>query len=169
MKAGFINTGMEVEGVRQPKGFDIDPIRIERTWLLWKKTIYEFKLRPSHPLTFIHPDGRWMQPDRHFETDQGSLPPFLQPIICAKDRFIGFYLHDSGYIHGGLHVSNDEGKTWSFQKMSRSEIDSLLVTMMSFDPVPAGFVQMGVVWLGVKMGGWVSFNRGDLRKKGEKA
>ena len=63
--------------------------------------IYEFRLNARDPLTWHLPDGTEIQPDRHFETDQGSVPHLLNWLI-TRGQFRAFYLHDPSYIHHGL-------------------------------------------------------------------
>jgi hypothetical protein len=58
--------------------------------------IYEFTLDPENPLTLHMPDGTEMQPDRHFFTDQGSVPHCLDWII-TRGQFRAYYPHDSVY------------------------------------------------------------------------
>lgn len=163
MKPGWINSGMEIGGIRQPKGFDIRDYRREYFVLfgrrLWcTKTIYLFELNELHPLTFIHPDGRWIQPGRRFPTDQGSVPRLCQ-LIVIKDRFLGFYLHDFGYEHGYVWVSWDCGKTWVKQYLTRRGHDELLDVSVRYDPAPAGVMERAAVWAGVRSGGWCAWNR----------
>lgn len=162
MKPGWINTGMIVDGVEQPKGFDIYPIRVETRRLLPDRTIYRFELMPDTPLTFIHPDGRWMQPCKLFETDQGSVPWLMQRWI-PKDRFIAFYLHDSSYLTAYAWTSFDHGETWGKQTLTRREADAILKIGTLLDPAPATERQARAIWLGVRLGGWAAWLR-KIRK-----
>ena len=162
MQAGFLNSGFD----GTPRGFDLREIDIQRTWLLWEKMIYEFTLNVRHPLTYVTEDGRFIQPDKHFQTDQGSLPPFIQPLICAKDRAIGFYIHDSAYTEGGMYVSRDEGKTYKFEEMLRENVDALLFEMCKHDPRPLNIAQRYAIWCGVRIGGGIAgYNKGDYRRR----
>jgi hypothetical protein len=160
MKAGFYNSGQN----GQLKGYDAYVIRYEHNWILADTAIYHFTLTPIHPLFFIHPDGRWMQPNKMFETDQGSVPALVQ-LFIPKDRFIGFYFHDSGYASKGLWVSHDKGVTWKFEPFTRKQLDDLLHDMVLLDPEPAGECQANSIWTGVRIGGWASYGKGDLRKR----
>lgn len=158
MENGFVNSGM----CGQFRGFSIEPVRQDSYLWLFKKTIYEFKLHMHHPLMFIY-NNIVYQPDRHFLTDQGSLPRIMQWMI-QKDRFIGFYFHDSGYRHGGLHVSYDHGETFRFEAMSRSCLDNMLSVMVTLDPEPGNRLTRWAIWWGVRLGGWLSYGKGDERK-----
>lgn len=154
-KPGFINSGMEVDGVLQPDGFDINPIRIEPylfnfKWNPFTKTIYQFKLLDP-PFTFIHPDSRWIQPGKVFETDQGTVPKIFQPII-PKDRFLGFYPHDFACRYGYLWVSKDNGTTWNKEYIKRWEADALLEIMVQYDPVPGWWITRKIIKTGVNIG-----------------
>lgn len=163
LKPGFINTGMVVDGIDQCEGFDIYPHHQDTYMLIFKKTIYEFQLNQKTPLTFIHPDGRMFQPDRHFFTDQGSVPRVLQTIV-PKDRFVGFYLHDSAYRFKGLYVSCNGGQSYRFEEMLRVEVDELLKVMIKYDPYPGNVVLQYGILAGVRVGGWYGWGRGDERK-----
>lgn len=164
MKGRFINHGF----FGTQKGYNIADNEIVKSWLFWDKVVYDFKLSTKYPLTFIHPDGTHYQPDKTFRTDQGSLPPFLQDKICAKDRFRGFYLHDSAYCHGGLWVSDGMGP-YHFIELTRVQADDLLYEMMRADPYPANIYQLYAVFLGVRCGGaFTGYGKGDRRKTPKK-
>lgn len=163
LKPGFVNTGMIVDQVHQREGFDLYPHHQDTYCLFFKKMIYEFTLHDKWPLMFIHPDGRIFQPDRHFLTDMGSVPRILQGVV-PKDRFIGFYLHDSAYRFKGLWVSNNGGMSFRFEEMLRVEVDELLRIMIKYDPVPGNVVLQYGVLAGVRIGGWYGWGRGDERK-----
>lgn len=89
----------------------LDKIRDEERWSFLKgtflegiltTTIWEFTNDPERPLTYHMPNGIEIQPDRHYETDLGSVPAVLQPLM-ANSRFLrSFLLHDSGYEYKGL-------------------------------------------------------------------
>lgn len=160
MKAGFINSGMN----GQIRGFEVWPIKqVPYLWLL-SKTIYQYQENSLSPMTFIHPDGRWIRPNKSFQTDQGSIPRMLR-LVIDKDRFLIFYFHDSGYMEKGLWVSNDKSVTWEFQKMERSEVDDLLLPGISFDPCPGNAATAYAVWSVVRMfGGFAGWGKGDRKK-----
>ena len=164
MKPGFYNTGQTIDGNDQPKGYNCHVTRYEKHFLFPATAIYSFELTDTHPLFFVHPDGRWIQPNRAFETDQGSVPALVQ-LFIPKDRYLGFYFHDSGYASKGLWVSHNGGKTWVFDPMTRRQVDELLKLMVPLDPVPGSKLEATNIWLGVRLGGWVSFGKGDLKKR----
>jgi len=155
---GFLNSGMK----GQPEGFEIRPDHQDKYLLIFKKTIYEFTLNEKNPLIFVHPDGTWYMPDRHFFTDQASIPRVLQTLV-PKDRFIGPYLHDSCYRHKGLWVSRTQGRSWLFDDMLREEADELLRLMCIYDPFPTNRATAFAIWAGCRMGGWYGWGRGDER------
>lgn len=159
MKAGFYNTGID----GQPDGYEINEVRQQRYMLVFYKTIYEFILNRKQPLMYVSDNGTMYQPDAHFETDQGSIPRCLQ-FFVQKDRFLGFYFHDSGYRFKGLWVSYDSGKTWRFVELLRAEVDALLREMIKNDPYSGNIITRCAIWVGVRIGGWYGWGRGDERK-----
>lgn len=166
MNPGWMNSGMVVDGIRQIKGFDIWPIRVEEHSLRPDETIYKFELLPASPLTFVHHDGRWIQPSRSFETNQGSVPWAVTRLI-PKDRVLGFYAHDSAYLSGYIWVSRDEGVTWAKETVTRLEADNLLRLMAVMDPQPLSERRALAIWLGVRIGGWMAWGK-QIRPAGDR-
>jgi hypothetical protein len=119
-----------------------------------RKAVYDFRLSVVHPLTYD--DGtRLIQPDRHFVTDMGSVPLMLQPLI-PKDRFLLSYIfHDSCYKHHGYWArSKHDGARWGFVPCQREDADLMLREMAHSE---GGCVSNWVVWLGVRLGGCLSW------------
>ncbi len=167
-KARFINTGLVIAGIQQPEGYKIKdagqvPYLHIGKFVLSYKSLYEFTLREPN-LTYIDSDGVWYRPDRHFITDRMSNPKITQ-CIWQESRFLGPLFHDSAYCHGGLWVSFDQGKTWKFHEMSRCEADNLLARMIIHDPYPGNYLSAGAIWAGVRLGGWLSWGKGDSRRE----
>lgn len=159
MSAGFINTGIN----GQPRGYELYEVRQARYFLVFLKAIYEFTLIKKTPLMYCSKSGILYQPDAHFETDQGSLPRVMQFFI-QKDRFLGFLFHDSGYRFRGLWTSYNGGRSWQFVAMLRAEVDALLREMIECDPFPGSVVARWLVWSGVRIGGWIGWDKGDERR-----
>jgi hypothetical protein len=67
-----------------------------------RKTKHEFWLDEFAPLTYVQDDGWMIQPDKHFWTDFGSIPLWLQWYL-PKDEFLGYFPHDSAYQSGKGH------------------------------------------------------------------
>ena len=132
-------------------------------WGLWKRRLYLFE---NIDLTFHHPQGYKIRPDKKFKTDMGSVPLFLQsliPVLFAKDRWLREYImHDSAYAHGGLWVALNGCEDYTFLKMQRPQVDDLL--SLTIKAGGGSCVSSGPIWLGVRAGGWASFKKGDLRK-----
>lgn len=128
----------------------------------WWTTVYEFALDPVAPLTFLDRNGDAWEPNRRYHTDQGSIPrfpPFVRMLI-PKDRFLGFYLHDSGYVFGGLW------KHGAFRVMTRKQVDDLLYDMIRADPKPGWRSTAWTIWSHVRMyGGLAGWCKGDRGKK----
>jgi len=150
---------METMSFENPGGFDLHySPDLTTAW----KTIYRFELCRRTPLSFVDRHGARWQPNRSFYTDQGSVPrfpPFLR-LIVPKDRFLAFYIHDSGYVFGGLYV---DGK---FRNMTRKAVDDLLYDMILADPKPGNRAVAYAVWMQVRLyGGWCGWKRGDIGKR----
>jgi len=144
-----------------PKGYTLveDPAKSS-----WWEIVYECTLDPKHPLGFLSEAGNRYQPDRHFFTNQGSLPrvpPFVR-MIWPKDRFLGFLIHDSGYIHGGLWMWSELCGRMAFKTMTRKQVDDLLYEMILADPIPGNRASAWMIWSHVRMyGGFCHFGAGD--------
>ena len=137
-----------------PEGYTIKRDDKRSTWF---KAIYEFTLLYPDPLTFIEYGGNQYQSDRHFFTDMGSIPRIAQ-LVIPKDRCLGFYLHDSGYMDCGLWING------VFEKMTRKQVDDLLYDMCMNDPIPTWRITARTIWLAVRAFGWMSWGKGDARK-----
>ena len=156
--------------------FRLDPIIPDwsgMSWYkkLWKRltytALYEFENDLLDPWTYHHPCGYSVRPDRHFVTDMGSIPKILQgliPVLFSKDLWLGdFCLHDSGYKHGGLWFAKHDPLVFTFSKMARSAVDEMLD--ITIHASGGGCISSAPIWAGVRLGGWASFDKGDLRKK----
>lgn len=159
-----------------PKGYTLvkDPIRST-----WRKAIYEFTLDGNFPLTYVSASGVKYRTDRHFYTDQGSVPKLFCQLFVPKDRFLGFYLHDSAFIHGGLWMNEPQWEMTTeigrdgmlnfvpkfvFREMTREKVDALLHDMVLADPRPGWNFTANCVWLGVRIGSlWTHYGEGDAR------
>lgn len=183
MTGSFENTGFldAKTGELSPKGFTLSPIRQApylcppgcESWWPVRTTIYDCALNRKTPLTYVDANGDRWRPDWHYETDMGSVPRLSQ-LIIPKDRFLGFYLHDSGYAHGGLWslklfrigppgLRNFDTR-WIFVGLSRRDVDDMLRAMILADPCPGCRGTADAVWAAVRLAGWTAWNKGDLRK-----
>lgn len=104
---------------------------IVRKWC-GRTGIYEYTADAERPLTMVLADGTEIQPDKHFETDMGSVPLRIQALpggLFQKDRWLAAYiLHDSGYSHGGLWVRRPGEGAFHFEPMTKAQVDDLLRT-----------------------------------------
>jgi len=87
----------------------------------WGRMRYEFRLDADDPLRWIEGGYCW-QPDRHFDSDGGSIPRLVQCVpALQKDRYWASYgFHDSHYRYGGLYQAG------LFIKESRRKADERL-------------------------------------------
>jgi len=154
--------------------FELVPIIPDWSGMSWYKkawkrltytALYEFINDPDDPWTFHHPDGYLVRPDKHFITDMGSVPKILQgliPVLFSKDLWLGDYcMHDAGYKHGGLWFAKRNITTFIFCKMKRGVVDELLD--LTIHASGGGCLSSAPIWFGVRLGGWFSFDKGDLR------
>lgn len=127
------------------------------------KAIYEFKNDPMDPLTYHAPDGRCYRPKDKMETDMGSVPAILQPLV-PKDRYIqSFLVHDSGYEDGGLFVSAiGQGDGFAFVILSRNGLDRLLQKGVGAEGGVA--FQRNAIYDAVNLFGWTVWKHGYKRE-----
>ena len=121
-------------------GFDINEDFAASTW--WK-TIYTYTARQS-AMSYYH--DKYFAPAVVFTTDQGSVPRVGQ-LFIPKDRFLGFYIHDSIYLLGGAYING------VFVIMTRKQADDLLFEMIMNDPLPGTPLTAWTVWSAVRMFG----------------
>lgn len=146
--------------------YDLRPLDEWTGWGLWKTRLYLFENDLIKPLTYHHPDGYTMRPDKKFKTDMGSVPLFLQsliPVIFAKDKWLKAYiLHDSAFCHKGLWFAKHDPRRYSFCEMKEKAVDDLLVLWIHASG--GSCLSSAPIWLGVRIGGRFSFGKGDKRK-----
>jgi len=123
-------------------------VLFKRWGLLWKVPLFEFTNSPIAPLTFCDADGSDWQPDNHFVTDGGSIPPPLwdMPFLSLGpwNSPRAFPLHDSIFTYGGAYRG---GK---FYRISRDHADGILRRAVLADTgskASAAAVRIGV-WVG---------------------
>jgi hypothetical protein len=165
MKPGFINTGMTIDGVRQPVGYTARFDHSESWGYFWQRQIYEITIDDRNPLAFVDEFGFWWMTDRHYFTDFGSIPPPLQniPGLDRERHRFPFLFHDSAYQERGLWRSPDCGENWRFIEMARVEADAFLSKTIRYDIIPGGTINRGSIFWGVRLGGLGHYGRGDLR------
>ena len=137
---------------QNPEGYTLIKVRDDHSGLIGTIAIYEFTLDYLEPLTFCYPDGGKIQPDQHLaETDLGSVPRWIQPLI-PKDRFLlSFLMHDSGYKHHGLYVAGKGGGKFMFQPMTRQQVDELLRQWVGAEG--GNWLQRSLIYRAVRLGG----------------
>jgi len=94
---------------------------------MYRKSIWEFQLNLDTPLTFRHPDGFLLQPDRHrAQTDLGSIPPPLRSLF-PQDEFVRSYiLHDSACRDHGLYLSYAQGSPFVLHEMESARVHEIM-------------------------------------------
>ncbi len=126
----------------------------KRRWgMFWRIPLSQFTTGRL-PLTFHDFDGTAYQPDRHFPTDGGSIPPFmwgipflqLNPMAWPRS----YPLHDSLFTYGGLYVRRRGETYFKFREIPRVFGDGLLRRMVIADG--AGMVDAAAIRLGVLIG-----------------
>jgi hypothetical protein len=124
---------------------------------VYGKMMYEFTLNQADPLTWRAPDGTFYQPDRHFLSDQGSIPRPIQRWI-PKDQFPrSFYMHDSMCEHEGAYGSATADGEFLFTRMSREAVDAALRSMVRAEG--GSWRRACTIWFGVRIGVKLGFAR----------
>ena len=145
------------ENARQGFGYNLDFETHSTNWAGMQTPIYRCWLDADHPLQFRMKDGTVLRTTDGFPTDGGSVKPIAAQLWIPKDRFIGFLFHDDIYQHGGCWRKRP-GCDWEWVRLSRAQADELLRMMCRCDPVPCGAWKSGLVWAGVRIGGWVAWD-----------
>lgn len=107
-----------------------------KRWL-WKRVPqFEFSNDPSTPLTYTEGNIEY-QPDRHFITDGGSIPPPLwdAPFVSLGpwDFPRAYPFHDSGFTYGGLYIRFSDDSEFRFTLLVRAQLNRLLCRMILAD------------------------------------
>jgi len=140
-------------------------LRQESWWGLWKVDIWEYFTNPGYPLTHIQPDGTRTQPDRHFITDFGSIPPPLMSFPSfSRTRFIHAYLmHDSGYKHGWLWTMKPGTVAYVFTLYTKAQMDDLLLMWLGAEG--ANYVQRHTIYRAVRVASlWIKYPQSPRSK-----
>mgnify|MGYP001566276374 CR=1 FL=1 len=152
------------------------PIKVEwvrqEPWLtwwpgsLWKVDIWEYTAHRKRPMEYVLPHefilengtrlpaGTHIQPDRHFLTDFGTVPPFFNGFpSLTRTRFLGpFIIHDSVCRYGGLWIILPTEDVAHFVVFSRLNGDDLLRLMVGSVPWNGNLAQRTMIYSGVRIG-----------------
>jgi hypothetical protein len=157
MQAGFIN----------PNNISWDDPRVEKRWLLWNVTVFDWVMNDP-PVMFCRPsDGSLIKLGYvNGTTDFASTPPFLWSIPNFNpQRFVrGSTFHDAFYQMCWCYRSFDDGKTWQEWKMRRKDADILLYEMILFDPNAGSLFDARAYYIGVRVGGVSAWNKKRVKK-----
>ena len=118
----------------------------------WYRSVQHVTCHLDAPPTYIDKAGRAYRWHPDFFCDQGSVPWLFQWAI-PKDRFLGFYCHDTCYQFGGLWIRQPGETEFKFCRLPRIEADDLLHDMCLADPDPAMAATANMVWAAVRVGG----------------
>jgi len=116
-----------------PYGYDLVKVGSART-LLGRKAIYQLRLHPTDPLTYVDRVGLKYQPNQSYETDMGSVPWALR-WLCDKDKYLlSFLFHDSAWEHGAVWAcSPDVDGPYQPMPMTRKESNVMLAEMVRIE------------------------------------
>jgi len=112
-----------------PYGFTLrDTGKKAPGWPPWRRrTLYEYTADPVDPLTFQAGPSLFIRPDRHGETDMGSVPEILQWLVCPKDLHTpSFIVHDSACREHGLYFASRYEGPYTFSRLSSASAARLL-------------------------------------------
>lgn len=140
-----------------------------KRWL-WKRVpLFEFFNDPSDPLTYTEGNIQY-QPDRHFITDGGSIPPPLwdSPFVSLGpwDFPRAYPFHDSGFTYGGLYVRFAGEYRFTFTLMGRTKLNRLLCRMIRADG--GDWIDAQTVGTGLTIGSgfcWNETKQAENRKR----
>lgn len=168
--AGFENTGMTIDGIKQPKGYTERFDHYESWCYFWTKQIYEITSNENHPLMFVDEEKNQWRCDKHYWSDFGSIPPPFQgvPGLDRERHKFPYMFHDNAYQEMGLWKRLKGEEKWNFTPLTRMECDLFLCRMIEYDIVPGGVVNRQMILWGVRLGGSRYFGRGDWRKSNTK-
>ena len=128
-----------------PHGYTCRHIRNEWTVFPFRKAIFDFRLYSRRPATLQLDTHLFLQSDRHFITDKGTIPVCLRSILPHDAYELAFCFHDSPHQrndeqHGGYWTSSKLAGPYEFESCSRRDADDYLHaamlcdTEMVFDP-----------------------------------
>jgi len=113
-----------------PQGYDCPKLYEGKNSIGELSAIYDFTLDPVAPITWHDGLGGRYQPNKHYSTDYGSIPKWLQPWI-PKDRYLmSFLFHDSACEHEGMWYAAPGETVFVFVEMSRKEANAMLREMV---------------------------------------
>ena len=128
--------------IYNPDGYTLTPTgyRVGPWWA--QRTLYERNLCKEFPLTYLHPKGYYLRPDRHGYTDLMSNPmPWPLSKIISRLMFrIPCLFHDDACIPNhsndnqhGLFRALDFGGPYTFAPMTDDDAHELLYVMVRCD------------------------------------
>lgn len=121
-----------------PYGYSCVHVRNEKEAWIFTKAIFDFRLHDTHPATLQIEPRTFIQPDRHFETDKGSIPVALRNILPSDRYEIEMIFHDSPYqrcdAHGaGYWVCAQLEGRYEWRDYDRRTVDDLLRASMQIE------------------------------------
>jgi hypothetical protein len=146
------------ENWQEGYGYHLIPAGLRTELLGGQVPKFKFYVEQDRPFQYRLKDGTLIRLADGFPTDRGSVRPMVAQYWIAKDRFTGFYAHDSIYSTGGVWLKRPgKDSAWEWYKVGYFEANALLKAMCRNDPVPCGWWKAQIVWLGVTAGGWVGW------------
>ncbi|OHC11108.1 MAG: hypothetical protein A2002_02210 [Pseudomonadales bacterium GWC1_66_9] len=97
------------------------------------------------PLIYVSADGRSITVPAGFITDLASIPALLRPVFDPADSS-----RQSAVLHDWLYCA---------QTTTRAQADALFLEAL--EQCGVGFVRRWTMYCGVRVGGWMYWNRRD--------
>lgn len=136
------------------EGYAIRKLRDAPYLCIFTKALYEVRMDKLAPLTYTDEEGTEYRSNDVFETDFGTLPLVVQPVL-PKDRFLlSYLLHDSACVNGGLFKKRPGEFKFTFVRMGRRERDNLLYSMILAEG--GNVTQRLAVYVGVRAFAYVT-------------
>lgn len=95
-----------------------------------RRIVFEVTLDPVDPLTYQHPDGYFVQPDRHFYCDFGSVPWPFSLVVSRYGYPATWQFHDAGCQKHVLYYSESLAHPFDECPVSSADVHALMRLMI---------------------------------------
>jgi len=137
-----------------PQGYAIHKLKDQPYLGVLSKAVYQCVINFAHPLTYHDAKGRRYKTQPVFKTDMGSTPIITRHFF-PKDRYLVSYLfHDDAWRSGGLFVAQPGEDDYTFERITRTQANKLLGTMIMAEggsqyaaQLVKAAVDMAALWL----------------------
>lgn len=154
----FINPSLS-KSLNDGGGYTLKYLRKDKTFIFFRKKIYDFQITQLTPLTWHDRNGYWRADTKTSETDLGSIPIIFQGMLPANEFPASYCMHDRACRLGGLYWSSSYDGPYQFKKLSRHESDCLLFYWV--DTEGKGTFDKYPIWIGVTIAAYLNIKADD--------